>query len=602
MSIYSIVSWLVKMPLKIRTGLLFFVVVCACQLLLAAVNPAYAALDFGNPRFQALWNYSDLAVASGQGAGRGYTWGPSSLGSLQENYFEAPCGTRQVQYFDKSRMELQIAPDTTYVTNGLLTVELVSGQRQDGDHFPVYQKPSQTQVVGDDNTYGNAIAPTYASFVGVTTFIYGLHTAPDMVGKNVNQAIDRDGKVTTLDTPPVAAILGRFEPAIGHNIPQIFSQFENQSGQIWNGQEYVPGQIYTDNPTANVFGYPISEAYWTKAVVANVLRDVLVQLFERRVLTYTPANPDPFKVEMGNIGQHYYNWRYNAIKNAPQTTRLSTLGIYEANPKHLLKTATGIVVDRQYNVFVADRDGQQVSKIDSNGQIRNVIGSLGSGNGQFNNPQGVAIDSQCNLYVTDWNNHRVQKFDAAGKFVTKWGSPGTGNSQFGIASGIAVDSHNNVYVADEANNNVQKFDSNGKFLTSWGGKGSGDGQFNFPHCVAVDSQDNIYVTDTANNRVQKFDRDGHFLAKFGDSGQFNFPEALTTDMQGNFYVGNGGYVQKFDSNGKLLAKYNSDFNGLSKFWYPLSLAVDSQNNLYVTDLFTFGGVSRSIIYKYKQIT
>jgi WD40 repeat protein len=37
---------------------------------------------------------------------------------------------------------------------------------------------------------------------------------------------------------------------------------------------------------------------------------VLVQLFERRVLTYTPANSAEFKVEMGNVGQHYFQWRY----------------------------------------------------------------------------------------------------------------------------------------------------------------------------------------------------------------------------------------------------------------------------------------------------
>ncbi|MHB8646615.1 MAG: fibronectin type III domain-containing protein, partial [Thermomicrobiales bacterium] len=37
---------------------------------------------------------------------------------------------------------------------------------------------------------------------------------------------------------------------------------------------------------------------------------VLVQPFERRVLSYTPANPSGFQVEMGNIGQHYFTWRY----------------------------------------------------------------------------------------------------------------------------------------------------------------------------------------------------------------------------------------------------------------------------------------------------
>jgi hypothetical protein len=35
-----------------------------------------------------------------------------------------------------------------------------------------------------------------------------------------------------------------------------------------------------------------------------------VQLFERRVLTYTPTNPAAYQVEFGNIGQHYHRWRY----------------------------------------------------------------------------------------------------------------------------------------------------------------------------------------------------------------------------------------------------------------------------------------------------
>jgi len=37
---------------------------------------------------------------------------------------------------------------------------------------------------------------------------------------------------------------------------------------------------------------------------------VMVQLFERRVLSYTPTNPPGFQVEMGNIGLHYFQYRY----------------------------------------------------------------------------------------------------------------------------------------------------------------------------------------------------------------------------------------------------------------------------------------------------
>ncbi|CAA9245390.1 MAG: hypothetical protein AVDCRST_MAG26-1639, partial [uncultured Chloroflexia bacterium] len=58
------------------------------------------------------------------------------------------------------------------------------------------------------------------------------------------------------------------------------------------------------------FGYPITEPYWTVARVGGVDKHVLAQLFERRALTYTPGNPPGFEVEMGNVGQHYHQWRY----------------------------------------------------------------------------------------------------------------------------------------------------------------------------------------------------------------------------------------------------------------------------------------------------
>jgi hypothetical protein len=44
--------------------------------------------------------------------------------------------------------------------------------------------------------------------------------------------------------------------------------------------------------------------------VDGYYRDVLIQAFERRVLTYTPDNPPGWQVEAGNVGQHYYQWRY----------------------------------------------------------------------------------------------------------------------------------------------------------------------------------------------------------------------------------------------------------------------------------------------------
>ncbi|HEX5165535.1 MAG TPA: hypothetical protein VFV93_09080, partial [Thermomicrobiales bacterium] len=58
---------------------------------------------------------------------------------------------------------------------------------------------------------------------------------------------------------------------------------------------------------------PITEAYWATVKVNNQYVDVLMQCFERRCLTYTPGNPDGWKVEAGNVGLHYYVWRYGMM-------------------------------------------------------------------------------------------------------------------------------------------------------------------------------------------------------------------------------------------------------------------------------------------------
>ncbi|MEZ4570080.1 MAG: clostripain-related cysteine peptidase [Thermomicrobiales bacterium] len=55
----------------------------------------------------------------------------------------------------------------------------------------------------------------------------------------------------------------------------------------------------------------MTEAYWATVEVAGTPKDVLSQCFERRCLTYTPDNDPGWQVEAGNVGLHYYDWRYN---------------------------------------------------------------------------------------------------------------------------------------------------------------------------------------------------------------------------------------------------------------------------------------------------
>ncbi len=267
---------------------------------------------FADPAFQALWNRTDKPVSTGQ-VKRTYFWGPGpNTPGLLEQYNEGANKLRLVQYFDKSRMELNNpnADKTSafYVTNGLLTVELISGFIQEGEKDFTKYHPACIPMSGD---FGDTLAPTYFAFQGVSNTQAGDHPAPNRAGQKATETIDSNGKVGI--DPAKASIPGvefaYYEPQTKHNIPKIFWDFLNSSGPIQNAQgQIVNAQLI--QPWFFASGLPISEPYWAKAKINGQVKDVLIQAYERRALTYVPTNQAGFQVEMANIGQHYFDWRY----------------------------------------------------------------------------------------------------------------------------------------------------------------------------------------------------------------------------------------------------------------------------------------------------
>ena len=251
---------------------------------------------FAAPTFRALWERSDAAVASGA-ASRSWLWGTAvPFGALREPYAQAAGGTRLVQYFDKGRMEIN-DPNADpsgqwYVTSGLLTVELVTGRVQVGDDAFQNLVPAQIPVVGDLENISPE-TPRYADFAGG-------RQAPvaDRTGQLVATEFQR-GQGDVEITPPVPVKDASYDATVGHNIPDVFTTYFTQDlsamGQNW---------LY-------VMGHPISEPYWVLGRINGQVELVLVQLFERRALTYNPQNAPGWKVEFGNIGLDYYRWRYH---------------------------------------------------------------------------------------------------------------------------------------------------------------------------------------------------------------------------------------------------------------------------------------------------
>ncbi|MEI6046036.1 MAG: hypothetical protein WCS37_16925 [Chloroflexota bacterium] len=259
------------------------------------------AENFVETAFEQQWRTTDEAVAAGKVA-RTFFWGPQPFAHTSEVYAESPNnGQRRVQYFDKARMELSKRPtqDPNAVTNGLLTVELVSGQMQVGDNTFLQHLPANNPVAGDP--VNNDLSPTYASF-NYGKLAFGLPEAipsTDRTGQAIVEALNQAGVVSSLEQPPVSVNYSRFFSETKHNVAEVFYKF-------------FQTEPLGETRWLDVMGYPISEPFWAKdkVVLAGQPREVMIQLFQRRVLTYTPSNPAGFQVEMGNIGQHYYAWRY----------------------------------------------------------------------------------------------------------------------------------------------------------------------------------------------------------------------------------------------------------------------------------------------------
>ena len=294
----------------------------------------------------------------------------------------------------------------------------------------------------------------------------------------------------------------------------------------------------------------------------------------------------------------------------------------------------GITLDNKGNMYIAMREHNIISRIDTKGTMTRYAGSGQSGfsgdggpaaNARFRVPAGLAFDSEGNLYIADRENHRVRKVDTKGNISTFAGIGEAGFSgdegpavkaMLNLPSGVVVDKKGNLYISDRSNDRIRVVDKKGVIRT-YAGSGvagfQGDAgpalkaQLDKPFGIALDETKNLYIADRNNNRVRKVSPDGIITTVAGDGGFFFMgdngpayrasvaaPTGVALDSKGNLYIAdrNNNRVRVVDRMGMIrtvVGTGQQDYNGDSEvaretnLYLPFGLTVDSNDNLLVID-------------------
>ena len=200
---------------------------------------------------------------------------------------------------------------------------------------------------------------------------------------------------------------------------------------------------------------------------------------------------------------------------------------------------------------------------------------------------GIAVNTEGQIVVADAFGHYVYVFDKNGNRLRKTGGEGSNTGQFWYPNRISFLNENEVLIADCGNSRIQRFNfQTGTVVKSFGKFGEEKGELNNPVDVTVDDKERIVVTEWGNNRIQVMSKEGESIFTFGDNGpeKLQYPNCCILNKN-IFLVSDGGNhcIKAFDQSGTFLYKFGKEGNQDGQFTTPYGLLIDGSNNLLVCD-------------------
>ncbi len=179
---------------------------------------------------------------------------------------------------------------------------------------------------------------------------------------------------------------------------------------------------------------------------------------------------------------------------------------------------TGLTVDRQGNLYVADNAEGAIWRLEPDDTLTLLAGTGVNGYSgdsgpasaaQLNYPFGLAIDHTGNLYIADMSNDRIRKialdltaFDLTPDSLIST-IVGADEGELYLPYDVAVDQKGTIYVADTYHKRILQLDSGSGATLSGTPPTSDDSSLDYPVTVKVSDWKNPVVTQTFTITVGK---------------------------------------------------------------------------------------------------
>ncbi len=189
---------------------------------------------------------------------------------------------------------------------------------------------------------------------------------------------------------------------------------------------------------------------------------------------------------------------------------LMTLGIAKVpgNDSLHFDRPTDVAVADDGAFYVSDGYGNsRIIKFSPSGKFLFQLGTPGNKPGEFNIPHAIVLDKNGNLYVADRQNNRIQVFDGKGSFIREIKN----KEQVAQLPSLAFDHQQKLFAIDydfadtvSLGSTIFQFDNDDTVVYRFGDSGTDKRIPSWYHDISIDKFGSIYVGDIRGLKVRKF--------------------------------------------------------------------------------------------------